>query len=1121
MKNSVKSVFTVILAAILLFALSAPAFAAPDEGGYVLPGPVVHFPYMDDLNLKIGEDTSISALVSNADPSASYDWYSSTAGVVSLSGSKESATINALKEGHTEITLLVTNPDGQYDSDTLHINVTKPASPITVSGGGNISLNVGDTSKLSAIVTGGSGQYSYTWDTDGSSAVFIYQNVANSADIYAGNAGTGTVFLTVYDELDYSNNATVQWNFTVEAKQQATAPTVELSRGTIDLGAGSTASLSLMASGGSGKYEYYWQSDNSGIVSVTPSGTNAELRATTTLLPGSNTAQISATVYDKETGLISEPAVCVVTVTGQSTTHDYYGEATVGKDLLLSEAAEEIDLMALADFGVRLSGTASIKFESTTSTVGSILYNSGTAIRAGTSYNFDSVWQMVFRGTAAGAFNTRFWIVDGAYTVSGKLSIGVSGGIGITGASLNATSLRIPTYSSQYLRVNVTPSNANYRVTWTSLNTGIVTVSGSGNQVTVKSGGKTGKATVIASVADANNKAIDVRCEVTVYEDSSSSSSGDFDPSAYYNMTLSLTLGSDYYGTKLADSLTDKFKSVFGYYPSEYDTIRFPRLGDSRYGTMYLQSGSAVQTNRNYTLRDWVDMYFVPSAVGTYELSYELTHGSNTMRGAISIYIQASSMTVTMSPAALQMSPYSSQYLNLSVNPIERAYRITWTSSNSRVATVSGNNTSAVVNSAANGTAVITAIVTDGQGVEIRRSCTVMVNSSGSVFNPSASTTLGIPYTGTGTSDALRNQFQSVYGFKLQDNATIRFASTGNTEVAVLRLSDGSMIRANTDYTLSQYVAMYVQPVAAGTYSVPYTLSYSGKSLTGTISFIVSPSSISTNITLSSDDPYQFSSIVGGTTGGVIFADSIRNSCGTNWSYLRFTSSSNSCGTLYLNSSRNQITPSTNITAQNLSSLYFVPGTLSGTFSAPYTIYTANGTVVGAGTLNIARPGQSFNDVNPNIYYAQAVSWAVNKGVTSGTGGNNFSPDMTVTRGQAVTFLWRAAGQPKFTSTANPFKDVKSGAYYYDAVIWAVQQGITQGTSATTFSPDAQLNRDQLLTFLCRSSGGYAGGSDWSKQAVDWARSAGLLDGVPGVFVANSACPRCDVVYYIWKNSSR
>lgn len=109
-----------------------------------------------------------------------------------------------------------------------------------------------------------------------------------------------------------------------------------------------------------------------------------------------------------------------------------------------------------------------------------------------------------------------------------------------------------------------------------------------------------------------------------------------------------------------------------------------------------------------------------------------------------------------------------------------------------------------------------------------------------------------------------------------------------------------------------------------------------------------------------------------------------------------------------------------------------------------------------------------FTDVSPDAYYYKAVLWAVEKGITKGASDTTFAPDDTVTRAQFVTFLWRAANAPAASGT-NPFTDVTdTGAYYYNAVLWAVGQGITAGTSATTFGPDDVCNRGQVVTFLCR-----------------------------------------------------
>lgn len=149
-------------------------------------------------------------------------------------------------------------------------------------------------------------------------------------------------------------------------------------------------------------------------------------------------------------------------------------------------------------------------------------------------------------------------------------------------------------------------------------------------------------------------------------------------------------------------------------------------------------------------------------------------------------------------------------------------------------------------------------------------------------------------------------------------------------------------------------------------------------------------------------------------------------------------------------------------------------------------------------------------------YYADAVKWAKDYGVTNGTSDTTFSPDSTVTRAQAVTFLWRAAGSPEPSSKTSPFTDVTNpSAYYYKPVLWAAEQGITVGVSANTFGLNGTLAYDQMLTFLCRAAGVNAGGSDWSNMALNWAKQNGLTDGL--IVTAKANCPRSDVVYCLWK----
>lgn len=161
-----------------------------------------------------------------------------------------------------------------------------------------------------------------------------------------------------------------------------------------------------------------------------------------------------------------------------------------------------------------------------------------------------------------------------------------------------------------------------------------------------------------------------------------------------------------------------------------------------------------------------------------------------------------------------------------------------------------------------------------------------------------------------------------------------------------------------------------------------------------------------------------------------------------------------------------------------------------------------------------------FSDVAADAYYADAVQWAVENGVTSGTSATTFSPNAACTRAQAVTFLWRSAGSPESENRVMVFTDVAADAYYYDAVQWAVEQGITSGTSATTFSPNAKCTRAQIVTFLWRSEQSLAvdgaspfvdvAANAYYADAVQWAVEEGITAGTTATtFSPNDSCHPC------------
>ena len=169
-----------------------------------------------------------------------------------------------------------------------------------------------------------------------------------------------------------------------------------------------------------------------------------------------------------------------------------------------------------------------------------------------------------------------------------------------------------------------------------------------------------------------------------------------------------------------------------------------------------------------------------------------------------------------------------------------------------------------------------------------------------------------------------------------------------------------------------------------------------------------------------------------------------------------------------------------------------------------------------------------FVDVATGSYYEDAVDWAVENGITKGTDDTHFSPDGICTRAQAVTFLWRTAGSPKPETRTMPFTDVPVGSYYYDAVLWAVENGITKGTSDTTFSPNMTCSRAQIVTFLWRSEKSPAAGTAnpfadvkstaYYADAVLWAVKENITKGTTNTtFSPDADCTRAQIVTFLWR----
>ena len=195
----------------------------------------------------------------------------------------------------------------------------------------------------------------------------------------------------------------------------------------------------------------------------------------------------------------------------------------------------------------------------------------------------------------------------------------------------------------------------------------------------------------------------------------------------------------------------------------------------------------------------------------------------------------------------------------------------------------------------------------------------------------------------------------------------------------------------------------------------------------------------------------------------------------------------------------------------------YTPGDSSGSDSD----YTEESDVPGT---------NSFIDVPSNEYYYNAVQWAAQNGIVAGTSDTTFSPDQNSTRAQIVTFLWRAAGRPEPATTVNPFTDVKASEYYCDAVLWAYENNIVAGTSTTTFSPDSRCTRAQIVSFLWRAAKRPepkttvspftdAKASEYYYDAVLWAYENQIVAGTSATtFSPEQSCTRAQAVTFLYRN---
>ena len=172
-----------------------------------------------------------------------------------------------------------------------------------------------------------------------------------------------------------------------------------------------------------------------------------------------------------------------------------------------------------------------------------------------------------------------------------------------------------------------------------------------------------------------------------------------------------------------------------------------------------------------------------------------------------------------------------------------------------------------------------------------------------------------------------------------------------------------------------------------------------------------------------------------------------------------------------------------------------------------------------------------FRDVYEDDYFFDAVQWAAENGITGGVGNDRFGPNLDCSRGQTMTFLWRASGEPEPDSISTDLTDVAAGSYYYEAVLWAMQEGVTTGAGAGRFAPNATVTRGQFVTFLYRLAGASSDGvhpftdvpaGSYYEKAIAWAFAEGITRGTSGTtFSPDAPCTRAQIITFLYRYFNR
>ena len=457
---------------------------------------------------------------------------------------------------------------------------------------------------------------------------------------------------------------------------------------------------------------------------------------------------------------------------------------------------------------------------------------------------------------------------------------------------------------------------------------------------------------------------------------------------------------------------------------------------------------------------------------------------------------------VTLSKSSLSMKTNQTETLTATVKPSDAAVQsMTWTSSDTSVATVNATGATCVVTAVAPGTAKITVTTIDGG---YTAECTVTVIAP----TPAAIT---LDHTGTVTFPSAK------VGYGDQEYKTVTVTNTGDIVTGPLTIAlsgnhadkfecapDSISSIAGGGIATFQVRPKTGSPV--GAYTATVTVKSGSLSQSFDVSFTVETASKPSSGGGSSTTYYPVN-IPADSEGGSVAVSPKSASRGSTVAVT--------------------VTPASGYQVDQVQAVDKDGNklTLTEKGEGKYTFVMPSGKVDVSVAFSKVQQDSPYSDVSKDSYYYDAVQWASDKGITNGVSEGLFAPDWVCTRGQIVTFLWRSVGSPAPKTAEMPFVDVAQNAYYAQAVLWAVENGITKGTSEATFSPEQTCTRAHAVTFLYRLAGTPAvTGSSFQDVDADayysaaWAVQKGITNGTSETtFSPDQTCTRAQIVTFLYR----